>query len=66
MVLEGRFEEAFYLFPAVYTLLIFFLAIIVNLVDRKRNYTSSLIILAVINVVIMVVSYFMRNGNPFS
>ncbi|MBW8360376.1 MAG: DUF2752 domain-containing protein [Weeksellaceae bacterium] len=65
LLLEGKFEEAFHLFPAVYTLLLFLVVIIVNLVDRKRNYTSSLIILAVINVVIMVVSYFIRNGNPF-
>lgn len=61
MVFEGRFAEAFHMFPAVYTLLLFFAAVILNFVDKKRNYGNLLIILASLNAVIMVVSYFYKH-----
>lgn len=61
MVLEGRFAEAFYMFPAVYTLLLFFATVGLNFVDKKRNYGTLLVILAAVNAVIMVVSYFYKH-----
>jgi hypothetical protein len=61
MVFEGRFTEAFHMFPAVYTLLLFFAAVILNFVDKKRNYGNILVILAAVNSVIMVVSYFYKH-----
>jgi hypothetical protein len=61
MVFEGRFTEAFHMFPAVYTLLLFFAAVILNFVDKKRNYGNILVILAAVNSVIMVVAYFYKH-----
>ncbi|WP_374461035.1 DUF2752 domain-containing protein [Chryseobacterium taeanense] len=61
MVFEGKFTEAFHMFPAVYTLLLFFGAIILNFIDKKRNYGNVLIFLAIINSVIMVISYFYKH-----
>jgi hypothetical protein len=61
MVFEGRFTEAFHMFPAVYTLLLFFAAVILNFFDKKRNYGNILVILAAVNSVIMVVSYFYKH-----
>ncbi|WP_294324768.1 DUF2752 domain-containing protein [uncultured Chryseobacterium sp.] len=61
MVFEGRFTEAFHMFPAVYTLLLFFTTVVLNFVDKKRNYGNVLVILAVLNAVIMVVSYFYKH-----
>lgn len=61
MVFEGRFAEAFHMFPAVYTLLLFFVTVILNFIDKKRNYSNLLIILAAVNAVIMVVSYFYKH-----
>ena len=61
LVLEGRFSEAFHMFPAVYTLILFFGCLLINTVDKKRNYGVLLIALAIINAVIMVVSYFYRH-----
>ncbi|MCW3159787.1 DUF2752 domain-containing protein [Chryseobacterium oryctis] len=61
MVFEGRFAEAFHMFPAVYTLLLFFGTIILNIIDKKRNYGNLLVFLAIINSVIMVVSYFYKH-----
>ncbi len=61
MVFQGKFNEAFHMFPAVYTLLIFFAVVILNFVDKKRNYGNVLVILAAANAVIMVVSYFYKH-----
>lgn len=61
MVFEGRFSEAFHMFPAVYTLLIFFATVVLNFVDTKRNYGNILILLAIINAIIMVISYFYKH-----
>lgn len=61
MVFQGRFGEAFHMFPAVYTLLLFFAVILLNFADKKRNYGNILVFLAIINAVIMVVAYFIRH-----
>ncbi|WP_027385798.1 DUF2752 domain-containing protein [Chryseobacterium gregarium] len=61
MVFEGRFGEAFHMFPAVYTLLLFFATVVLNFVDTKRNYGNLLVGLAAANAVIMVVAYFYKH-----
>ncbi|MDF2932407.1 MAG: hypothetical protein K0R36_1738 [Chryseobacterium sp.] len=61
LVFEGKFAEAFHMFPAVYTLLLFFGFVVLNFLDRKRNYGQVLIFLAIINSLIMVFSYFYKH-----
>ena len=61
LVFQGKFTEAFYMFPAVYTLLLFFCIVAINFIDKKRNYGSLLIFLAIINSLIMVFSYFYKH-----
>ncbi|WP_066441325.1 DUF2752 domain-containing protein [Chryseobacterium sp. CCH4-E10] len=61
MVFEGRFTEAFHMFPAVYTVLLFFMVVILNFIDTKRNYSNLLIFLAITNAIIMVISYFYKH-----
>jgi hypothetical protein len=57
LVFEGRFSEAFQMYPAVYTVLLFFVILGLSFIDKKRKYSSVLMTLVVINLVIMVVSY---------
>ncbi|ASW76269.1 hypothetical protein IQ37_16665 [Chryseobacterium piperi] len=61
LVFEGKFSEAFHMFPAVYTLLLFLCTVGLNFIDRKRNYGNVIIFLAILNSVIMVVSYFYKH-----
>lgn len=61
MVFEGRFTEAFHMFPAVYTLLLFFATVVLNFVDKKRNYSSVMVFLAIFNAIVMVISYFYKH-----
>lgn len=60
LLLDGEFIEAFKMFPAIYTLLLFGLTITLHLLDKKRNYLTSIAVLAVANGVIMVVNYFYK------
>ena len=61
LVLDGKFYEAFKLFPAIYTLIHFFGFVLLNFIDKKRNYGPIMIGLAIVNTIVMVVSYFMRH-----
>ena len=60
LLLDGEFIEAFKMFPAIYTLLLFGLTITLHLLDKKRNYLTPIAFLAVANGVIMVVNYFYK------
>ncbi len=66
LILEGNFLEAFQMFPAIYTTILFFSFIILNYVDKSRNYQKIIITLAIINAVIMIVSYFYKHANYFN
>lgn len=63
LILKGEFIEAFYMFPAIYTLIIFFICLILHFFDKKRNYNKLISILAIINGIIMIVSYIHKMNN---
>lgn len=60
LLLQGEFVEAFKMYPAIYTLLLLFAFIFIHLIDKSRNYTKIITYLAIINVIIMVSSYFLK------
>ncbi len=57
LVFEGKFSEAFHLYPAVYTLLLFFFTLGISFIDRKREYSNILLGMGAVNLVIMVIAY---------
>nr|WP_315029369.1 DUF2752 domain-containing protein [uncultured Chryseobacterium sp.] len=57
LVFEGKFSDAFHMYPAVYTLLLFFLILGVSFLDKKRKYGSVLMVLIIVNLIIIIVSY---------
>lgn len=61
LVFEGKFSEAFHMYPAVYTLLLFFLTLGLSFIDKKRKYTNVLLGLIVINLIIAIVSYIYKH-----
>lgn len=61
LLLRGDFQEAFNMFPAVYTTLLFFFFVVISFVDRQRNYGKILIMLGISNAIIMVVAYFIKH-----
>ena len=63
LILKGEFVEAFYMFPAIYTTILFIFILAFNFIDKSRNYHKIIIGLALTNAVIMVVSYFYKYSN---
>ncbi len=60
LVLKGDFVAAFHMFPAIYTTLIFFAFLGLHFIDKSRNYQKIIIGLAIVNAIIMIVSYFYK------
>ena len=63
LILKGEFVEAFYMFPAIYTTILFIFILAINFIDKSRNYHKIIIGLALTNAVIMVVSYIYKYSN---
>lgn len=63
LVLNGEFTMAFYQFPAIYSTLLLFGLIGLHLIDKKRNYQKIIIGLAIINALIMIISYIYKITN---
>lgn len=61
LLLKGEFKDAFHMFPAIYTLVLFFGFIGISLVDKLHNYHKIIVTLGITNAVIMVVSYFIKH-----
>ena len=61
LVLEGNFEAAFKMYPAIYSCLIFILFIGLHFADSKRDYKKVLLVLAILNNCIMIVSYYYKH-----
>lgn len=61
LVFEGKFSEAFHLYPAVYTVLIFLFTLGLSFADKKRKYSRILLIMIAVNLVMMVVSYYYKH-----
>jgi len=57
LVFERKFYEAFQMYPAVYTLLLFLLTLGLSFIDKKRKYSNILMIMVVINLIIMIIGY---------
>jgi hypothetical protein len=63
LVLKGDFVAAFHMFPAIYTTLLFFVFLGFHFIDKSRNYMRPVIGLAILNAIIMIVSYVYKVTN---
>lgn len=63
LVLKGEFSEAFFMFPAIYTTILFFVSIGLHFVDKSRNYHKIIVPIAIINAFIMIISYIYKQTN---
>lgn len=60
LLLDGEFIEAFKMFPAIYTTILFFCFVLLHFIDKTRNYHKLLISFAILNASIMIISYFYK------
>lgn len=63
MVLKGDFSKAFAMFPAIYTTIILFTFIGLHFLDKARSYHKFIVSFAIINAIIMIVSYIYKITN---
>jgi len=63
LVFKGEFSEAFFMFPAIYTTLLFFIFIGLNFIDKTRNYHKLIISSAIINAIVMVGAFIYKTSN---
>lgn len=56
-LLQGNFKEAFYLYPAIYTLIPLAFVFLLNKVHKTQSYAVSLKVLLIVNLVLIVSSY---------
>ncbi|UKB80806.1 DUF2752 domain-containing protein [Chryseobacterium sp. MEBOG07] len=61
LVFEGKFSEAFQMYPAVYTLLLFFFILGLSFIDKKRKYSNILMIMIIVNLIIMIIAYLYKH-----
>jgi glucan phosphoethanolaminetransferase (alkaline phosphatase superfamily) len=59
-VAKGEFTDAFYMYPAIYTLLIFAIFLLLNWKFKFKNARKIIIILASINLLIILISYIIK------
>jgi hypothetical protein len=57
LLAHGQFTKAFYLYPAIYTLILLGVSLVLHLVDKKRDYQKIVIVLAIFNGAVMIISY---------
>jgi dolichyl-phosphate-mannose--protein O-mannosyl transferase len=56
-LLEGEFTKALHIFPAIYTTILLFAFLALQLLDKSRNYQKFIIITALINVMVVIIAY---------
>jgi len=59
-LLKGEFAEAFHLYPAIYTLLLFLIFIILNLKFKFKHRKKIIQVLAIMNILMIVISYIIK------
>lgn len=63
LLFKGEFIAAFHMFPAIFTTILFFIILGLHFIDKSRNYHKLIIGLAIINAIIMIISYIYKMTN---
>ena len=56
-VINGNFDEAFYSYPAIYTIILLFIVLIFNFVFKFKKRRKVLLSLVYVNAIVIIVSY---------
>ena len=60
LLINGEFEAAFYMYPAIYSMILFFVLIGISLIDKSRSYHKIIVFFGITTAFIMVFSYFYK------
>ena len=59
-LIRGEFSEAFYVYPAIYTLLLFLMYILLNLKFKFKNSKKIIPGFVIINILVIISSYLIK------
>ncbi|PCE64886.1 DUF2752 domain-containing protein [Sediminicola luteus] len=59
-LLEGEFVQAFYMYPAIYPMLLFFGFVLVNIFVEFKYATKIISILGIATVALVLINYFLK------
>lgn len=65
LIFKGEFTDAFFMFPAIYTTILFFIFLGLHFIDKTHNYHKMIVSLGIINGTIMVISYIYKITHIF-
>jgi arginine exporter protein ArgO len=57
LLIKGQFADAFFMFPAIYTSILFFVLLGLHFLDKSRSYEKAVIVTAILNGAIMIIAY---------
>lgn len=60
LIIHGNFLDAFYMYPAIYTLILFFGVILINAIKPFIYASKLIIVLGILNVIIIVASFIFK------
>lgn len=60
LLLKGQFVDSFLMYPGLYTLIVLFGFIALNTFKNFKNGNKIIAILAILNVVVIITSYFLK------
>ena len=60
LITQGNFTEAFYMYPAVYTLILLFIIIGINTFKKFKYANKIILILAIINGIIILTNFILK------
>lgn len=63
LLLQGDFSGAFKMYPALFTMILFFALIGLQIAHKKRNYHKPIVATGIITAIIMMVSYCVKHVN---
>ncbi|WP_418603514.1 DUF2752 domain-containing protein [Hwangdonia sp.] len=60
LIFQGHFVEAFYMYPAVYSLILLFISIVINIFFKFKHSNKIITILAIISVLTIITSFIIK------
>ncbi|NNE32774.1 MAG: DUF2752 domain-containing protein [Winogradskyella sp.] len=60
LILKGEFVDAFVMYPAIYTLLIFFGLLLIDTFKKNKINNKIIITLAIVNVIIIIGNFLLK------
>lgn len=60
LIIRGEFWEAFQMYPAIYTIILFFFLISIKMFYKFRHAQKVINILGIVNVLIIIIGFFIK------